>query len=143
MLPRGPADPVEGLKDYYALRLTASDGGYRQDAMRYNDQSLPTFYDAQGATVSAAWAREANTFAWIGNATGLFMLGAGLCVSQLALAGDPAKNAWWISLMPAGLLTWTFHGIGHGWFRQPSAALYNKHLAEKLGLRVVPESETP
>lgn len=143
LLVRAPIDPVAGLEDYYALRLTPSEGGYRQGAMRFDAQSLPAFYEAQGATVNAAWAREANTFAWIGNATGLGLLAAGLCVSQLAPASDPAKNAWWVSLMPAGLLTWTFHGIGHGWFRQPSVALYNKHLAEKLGLKVVPEAETP
>jgi hypothetical protein len=140
---RRPPDAAEGLQRYYDERLYRSDEGYRQRATLYTPADLPHFYDVQGATLCAAWAREANTFAWVGTGSGLALWAAGIGISVLAPSDDPARNAWWVSMLPAGLLSWTFHWAGDGWFRKPSVALYNKRLAEKMGMQVIPSSETP
>ena len=140
---RPTAEPGLALQRYYDGRLVPVADGYRQQQTLYQSDTLPLFFDAQGATTSAAWAREANSFAWTGNIAGLLILGAGIGITAYAPAGDPAKNAWWASLMPAGLILWTYHWLGNGWFRQPSVALFNKRLAEHVGLEVVPAPEDP
>jgi hypothetical protein len=140
---RPPPDAAEGLQRYYDERLNPADGGYRQRGQLYGSADLPKFYDVQGATLCAAWARGANHFDWVGLGSGLALVAVGAGISANAPSDDPAKNAWWMSLLPAGVLSWTFHWAGDGWFRKPSVALYNKRLAEKMGMQVVPSSETP
>ena len=140
---RPPSDAADGLKRYYDERLNPVEGGYRQKNDIYTNGELPGFYDVQGATRCAAWAREANTFAWVGTGTGLALFAAGIGLSAMAPPDDLGKNAWWISLFPAGLISWTFHWTGHGWFRQPSVALYNRRLAEKMGMNVLPTTDEP
>src|SRR5262245_50716689 len=136
---RPPADVAEGLKRYHEERLYPStEGGYRQRQQHYDGSQLPAFYDAQGATLSAAWARKANSFRRTGLLSGLAILGVGIGLSANAPSGDVAKNAWWASLLPAVALGYTFEWIGDGWFRKPSVALYNKRLAEKMGMQVAP-----
>jgi hypothetical protein len=133
-----PADPAAGLQRYYDGRLVPVEDGYVQKGRLYDSGTLPLFYDAQGASLCASWARTADHFAWIGTLSGLFVFGAGVGLSVNAPAGDAFKNAWWVSFLPAAGVSWTFHWVGTGWFRQPSVALYNRDLAEHLGMHLQP-----
>ena len=133
-----PQDAAEGLQRYYHERLVPSSDGYTRQGSSYGFGTLPLFYDAQGASLCAQWARTGDKFTWTAALSSLFLLGAGIGISAEAPDGDPAKAAWLVSLMPAGLVGLTFYWLGDGWFRKPSVALYNKQLAERLGMRVDP-----
>ena len=134
----GIQDPSDALKRYYDERLTPSPEGYLRKGQSYDAYELPRFYDVQGATTCADWARSGRDFKQIGWGAAGFIFAAGLGISAFADINSPQRQAWWLSLLPAGLVGWTFHWIGFGWFTQPSVALYNKDLAKQLGMTVVP-----
>jgi hypothetical protein len=133
------ADPAAALQRYYDERLAPVEGGYRQGKAIYTGHSLPVFYDAMGASTCAAWARSGGNFRAAGWTLAAALVGAGVGISSQAPEGDPARGAWWMSLLPAGMLGMTFEWGARGWFIQPSVALYNKQVAQMLGLQVVPE----
>lgn len=137
----GIQDPADGLKRYYEERLTPSPDGYVHIGQAYNAYQLPMFYDVQACTQCAEWARKGRDFRQIGWGAAGFLVAAGLGISAFADVNSPARSAWWLSFLPAGLVGWTFHWVGDGWFTKPSVALYNKQLANKLGMSVIPTRE--
>lgn len=137
----GIHDPADGLKRYYEERLTPSADGYVHIGQAYDAYQLPMFYDVQGSTQCAEWARKGRDFKQLGWVSTGVLMAAGAAISVLADNNSPARSAWWMSALPAGLVGWSFHWVGNGWFTKPSVALYNKQLADHLGIGVVPERE--
>ncbi len=89
--------------------------------------------------MAASWARSANFVDTSGWSMGGALLLTGLAISVNSDPGAPAKGAWWVMILPAGLLTWTYVWIADGWWRKPSVALYNRNLANRLGISVISE----
>lgn len=131
----GIRDEADKLQTYYNYRLTpSSQGGYDYGKLRIPMRQLPAFMDHQGDTVAAAWARGGNRMVRSGWALALGLQAASIAIAAQAGEGDPARNAWWMGILPSAMLGWTFHWIGDNWFRRPSAAHYDLQLKRELGL---------
>lgn len=132
----GIRDGADKLQTYYNYRLTPSlDGGaYDYGKLSIPKSRLDDFMDHQGDTVAARWARNGDRMIAAGWVLGLALEGAAIALSSQAPEGDAFKNAWWVTLAPAGLLVWTYHWIGDGWFRRPAAAHYDLQLKRELGV---------
>lgn len=132
----GIQDGADKLQTYYRYRLTPEPDG---DAYRYGSLTIPKsrlgdFMDHQGDTVAARWARNGNRMIAAGWVLGLALETAAVVVGAQAGQGEAVRNAWWLALAPAGLLVWTYHWAGDGWFRRPAAAHYDLQLKRELGI---------
>ncbi len=130
----GIRDEADKLQTYYNFRLTPSDGGYRYGSLEIPKARLGAFMDQQGDTQAARWARKGNAFIGTGWTLAFGLEAAAVAIGAQAGAGDPARNAWWVGILPAALLGWTFHWIGDNWFRRPAVAHYDLTLKRELGL---------
>lgn len=131
----GIKDDADRLQTYYRYRLTPSgEGGYNYGELRIPMGGLSAFMDHQGDTTAAAWARRGDWMVRSGwmLAAGLQALAVGVAVQ--APEGDPARNAWWMGILPSAVLGWSFHWTGDNWFRRPAAAHYDLQLKRELGL---------
>jgi hypothetical protein len=130
----GIRDSADKLQTYYNYRLSPGEGGYTYGKLTIARWQLAPFLDHQGDTLAAGWARQGNWWVAGGWTTAFALEGAAVAIGAQAAAGDPARNAWWVGLLPAALLGWTFHWIGDGWFRKPAVAHYDLQLKRELGI---------
>lgn len=130
----GIRDPDDALQTYYNYRLTPSEGGYAYGKLAIPSWQVAKFMDHQGDTAAAHWARQGNAWVAGGWAAALALQAAAVAISVQAGPGDPARNAWWVAALPAGMLGWTFHWIGDGWYRKPAVAHYDLLLKRELGI---------
>jgi len=130
----GIRDAADSLQTYYNYRLTPSGDEYAYGKLSIARWQLAPFMDQQGDSVAAHWARNGNGWVAGGWITALALESAAIAISSQAVSGDPARNAWWVGLLPAGMVGWTFHWVGDGWFRKPAVAHYDLQLKRELGI---------
>lgn len=131
----GIRDEADKLQTYYNYRLTpASQGGYRYGTLRIPMSRLDDFMAHQGDATAAQWAAKGDRMVWTGWTLALGLQTAAVLIAAQAPEGDPARNAWWVGILPSALLGWTFHWAGNNWFRRPAVAHYDLQLKRELGL---------
>lgn len=130
----GIRDEADKLRTYYNYRLTPKDDGYRYGALTIPRSQLGPFMDHQGDTVAAHWARQGQGLIVGGWTLAFGVEAAAVGVGALASDGDPARNGWWLGLLPAFFLGWGFQWVGDGYFRRPAVAHYDLQLKRELGL---------
>lgn len=130
----GIRDAADKLQTYYNYRLTREDGGYRYGQLDIPASALGAFMDQQGDTVAAQWARSGQHMIIGGWSLAAALEAAAIGVGALAASDAPARNAWWLGLLPAVGIGWTFHWVGDGTFRRPAVAHYDLQLKRELGL---------
>lgn len=130
----GIKDAADKLQTYYNYRLTREEGGYRYGRLDIPAQALGAFMDQQGDTVAAHWARSGQRLIVAGWSLAAALEATAIGVGALAEGGSPARNAWWLGLLPAVGIGWTFHWAGDGTFRRPAVAHYDLQLKRELGL---------
>ncbi len=125
-------DPAGRLDLYHRFRVQEGPWSYRVQGRDVTGWSLPSYYEDNGDTLAARWARrglELDSWTWA--------MAAALEGYLVFESSDPRGEGhatWAVGLAPVALATWGLDWLFGNYFLSPSVTHFNRALAKRLGL---------